>query len=313
MIRRFLPPSLAALMLGTSASAAEVQAPGPDGPLSAMATPVAGAAHVVVLIPGSGPTDRDGNGPLIRSDSYRLLAEALADAGIASLRIDKRGMFASHAAIADPNAVTLAAYAADARAWVAKARALAPCVWLMGHSEGGLVALLAAADPPPGLCGLILLATPGRPVGQLMIEQMQANPAAFLLMDDLRRIVADLEQGRSRDPASLPALLRPLFPAAVQPYLIDVFSYDPATLAAGWTGPALIVQGGADVQVTPADAAILAAAMPQATRIDLPEATHMLKPDIPGHPMATYGNPSLPLDPGLIPAITAFLAAAKTP
>ncbi|WP_225026219.1 alpha/beta hydrolase [Xinfangfangia pollutisoli] len=302
-----LAQALAALFLSAPVGAVEMQIPGPLGPLAAQAIAVQDARHVVVLIPGSGPTDRDGNGPLVRSDTYRLLAEGLAEAGIASVRIDKRGLFSSAGAIADPNAVTLADYAADARAWVVEAQGLAPCVWLMGHSEGGLVALLAAGDPPPGLCGVILLATPGRKVGQLMVEQVAANPAMFFLMGEMRAIVADLEAGTPRPAQTIPLPLRPLFPPELQPYLIDVFAHDPAQLAAGWSGPALIVQGGRDIQVTPADADILARAMPQARRQDLPLATHMLKDDLPGQPFATYANPALPLDPALIPAISAFL------
>lgn len=300
--------TLALLLSASPVAADEVRIPGPEGPLAAMAIQVADARHVVVLIPGSGPTDRDGNGPALRSDSYRMLAKALAAQGIASLRIDKRGLFASRAALADPNAVTLADYAADARAWVAEARGLAPCVWLMGHSEGGLVALLAASKPTPGLCGLILLATPGRPLGRLVIEQVASNPLNFFLADAVESAVAALERGEHVDPAAIPAPLRPLFPAAVQDYLIDVFSYDPAALAAGWQGPALIVQGGKDIQVTMADADLLAAAMPQAERLDLPRATHMLKPDRFADPLATYTDPALPLDAALVPGIAGFLS-----
>lgn len=300
--------ALALLLSASPVAADEVRIAGPEGLLAAMAIPVPGAQHVVVLIPGSGPTNRDGNGPAIRSDTYRMLAEALAEQGIASLRIDKRGMFASRAALADPNAVTLADYAADARAWVAEARDLAPCVWLIGHSEGGLVALLAATEPLPGLCGLILLSAPGRPLGRLVVEQVASNPLNALLVDEVKAAVAALERGEHIDPATIPTLLRPLFPAAVQDYLIDVFSYDPAALAAGWRDPVLIVQGDKDIQVTMADADLLAAAMPQAERLNLPGTTHMLKPGKLTDPMATYTDPALPLDAKLVPGITGFLS-----
>ena len=80
---------------------------------------------------------------------YRMLAEGLAARGVATVRIDKRGMFGSAGAIADANAVTIADYAADVHAWVkaARARTGASCVWVLGHSEGGLVALAAAQQP----------------------------------------------------------------------------------------------------------------------------------------------------------------------
>ncbi|HEY9219799.1 MAG TPA: alpha/beta hydrolase, partial [Phenylobacterium sp.] len=79
---------------------------------------------VVLIIPGSGPTDRDGNSGMgARPASYRLLAEAMVDQGVASVRIDKRGLFDSAGAALDPNKVTIADYARDVEAW---AQALKP-------------------------------------------------------------------------------------------------------------------------------------------------------------------------------------------
>ena len=305
-------PLLSALCFPALALADPVQISGPQGPLEAAQITVDGAAHALLIIPGSGPTDRDGNSAQLglTSDSYRLLAEGLAAQGVASLRIDKRGLFGSSAAIADPNDVTIAAYAEDARRWVDDAATLAPCVWLAGHSEGGLVALLAATDPPEALCGLILLATPGRPIGHLMLEQMRANPMNAPLMAEVTGLVADLEAGQTRDPATITPVLQPLLSAGLQRYMIDLFSHDPAALGRQWPGPVLIVQGGADMQVRPLDADLLAEAMPQAERADLPGATHMLKEDIPGQPYATYTDPNLPLYQGVLPAITGFLDRA---
>lgn len=267
--------------------------------------------HALVLIPGAGPIDRDGNGasPVLRSDSYRLLAEGLEREGIASIRIDKRGMFGSASVLTDPEEVTIADYASDARAWIKRAADLAPCVWLAGHSEGGLVALAVAADtPPPELCGLILLATPGRPFDVLLLEQMASNPASALMIDEIAPLVADLKQGGSRDPESLSPVIRPLFSSALQRYMSDVFTYVPAELAKSWPGEALILQGTADMQVRGLDADLLARAMSQAERVDLVGATHLLKLDVPGKPYATYMEPSLPLHPDLVPQISDYLA-----
>lgn len=109
-------------LLATPAAAAEVTIAGPHGPLAGTLVDGPKGAPVVVVIPGSGPTDRDGNNPMgVTAAPYRLLAEALAAKGVATLRIDKRGLFGSKTAIADPNAVTIADYAADARAWATEA------------------------------------------------------------------------------------------------------------------------------------------------------------------------------------------------
>ncbi len=304
---------LAPFLFAGAAIAEPVQIPGPQGPLEAEMIAVDGAAHAVVIIPGSGPTDRDGNAPPmgLKSNTYKLLAEELAASGVASLRIDKRGFYGSAAAISDPNAVTIAAYADDARKWVERAASLAPCVWIAGHSEGGLVALVAAEKAPQALCGLILLATSGRPTGQLLIEQLQANPANAPLLPEIKAIVADLEAGKSRDPATMTQVLQPLFSPGLQRYMIDLFAYDPAAVAGKWRGRTLIVQGSADIQVRPRDADILEAALPDAERVNLPGGTHMLKVDKEGQPFATYTDPGLPLHADLTPAITRFLDRAS--
>jgi predicted alpha/beta hydrolase len=88
-----------------------VHIPGPEGPLEGEMIVVDGALHAVVIVPGSGPTDRDGNSSQgLATNTYRLLAEGLAEAGISSVRIDKRGLYGSSMAIANPNNVTLSAY-----------------------------------------------------------------------------------------------------------------------------------------------------------------------------------------------------------
>src|ERR1700693_3935926 len=93
----------------------EIQAPGPLGPLKgAMLSPGVEGAPVVVIIPGSGPVNRDGDSPqVLKAATYKLLAGELAARGIASVRIDKRGLYTSAKAVRDPNAVTIADYAAD--------------------------------------------------------------------------------------------------------------------------------------------------------------------------------------------------------
>jgi len=296
-----------------SAHSDEIQIPGPSGPLGAELLAAENARDLVITIPGSGPIDRDGNAPNmgLASDVYKLLSEALYAKAVSSLRIDKRGFFSSAAAIDDPNDVTIAAYAEDVRNWIKWAAPQAECVWLAGHSEGGLVSLAAAQEPIEGLCGVILLAAPGRPIGTLMKEQFANNPYNAPILEDLNNIVTTLETGSEVPQKDIPGPVRTLFSPGVQRFMIDLFTYDPAQLAATWSGPTLILQGDADVQVTPVDAALLTANLPNATSAALPNGTHTLKLDVPGSPFSTYTNPALPLHPELVDHIVDFLSAHR--
>lgn len=297
-----------------SAGEMAVEIPGPRGPLRGTLLKPDRPAAAVVIIPGSGPTDRDGNNPLgVAASTYRLLAEDMATENIASLRIDKRGMFGSASAVADANAVTLADYAADIRGWARLLRdeAGTPCVWLMGHSEGGLVALVTA-DVADGICGLVLIATPGRPLGQVLRDQLTANPANALVLDQAFAAIAALEKGERVDVGHLHPALAPLFSPAVQSFLIDTFKRDPAKLAAAWKGSMLIVQGTRDLQESMEDARRLHEAAPGSTLLPVPGANHVLKAvasDDRAANIAAYANPRLPLVPGLAKSIADFIKA----
>jgi uncharacterized protein len=293
-----------------------VEAPGPSGPLrGTMLAPASGAAPMMLFIPGSGPTDRDGNNRLgLKSSTYRLIAEALAARGIGTVRIDKRGMFGSNAAVADANAVTIDDYATDVGSWTASIRKAtgAPCVWLLGHSEGGLVAL-AAAQKATDICGLILVATAGAPLGEVLRQQLRANPANAPILDQAMAAIEALEAGKRADVSAMNPALLPLFAPQVQGFLINAFSYDPAKLIAAVEKPVLIIQGARDMQVGAADAERLKAAAPKAELVLLPQANHVLKAvnsDDRRANALTYSNPNLPLAPGVVDAIANFVAAA---
>jgi len=272
--------------------------------------PVGKAAATVLILAGSGPTNRDGNNPLgVKANSYRLLAEGLAGRNVASVRIDKRGLGGSKVA-GDPNKVTVADYVADTRAWIAAARSAtgARCVWLAGHSEGGLIALASAGEKD--VCGLVLLAAPGRPLGRIIREQLRANPANAPILPQAEAALASLEAGRHADVSAMhPALAQGLFNPAVQDFLIDLMRQDPVQLLRGYKGPVLVLRGGRDLQVMAADAAALLAARPGVATASFPGMNHVLKdaPEDRAGNLATYAYPALPLSAGLAERIATFI------
>jgi len=138
---------------------------------------------VVLIIAGSGPTDRNGNSADgARNDSLKRLAWVLARHNIASVRYDKRGVAASLAATPDERNLTLEAYVADAVAWGKLLKAdkrMGPLI-VLGHSEGALVAALAAPQLEPA--GVISLSGSARPVDQVIRQQLADHlPPALLL------------------------------------------------------------------------------------------------------------------------------------
>jgi pimeloyl-ACP methyl ester carboxylesterase len=294
------------------AAAVPLTAPGPEGALAGTFEDAGKGAPVLLVIPGSGPTDRDGNNPMgLTAAPYRMLAEALAAKGVSSVRIDKRGMFGSKSAIADPNKVTIGDYATDAHSWVAaiQKRTGARCVWVLGHSEGALVAL-AAAQKPQGMCGVILVSGAGRRLSDVIREQLRSNPANAPVLDSAMAALDSLDKGQHVDVTGMNPALLPLFRPQVQDYLIDMFRQDPAKLAASVAVPLMIVQGERDVQVSTADAKTLAAANPKAKLVLVPAMNHVLKDvasDDRSANIATYGDPSLPVDSSLVDAIAGFV------
>ena len=304
-----LTPALLAASLLAGPVSTEIALPSQPAPLhGTLLTPDAPTA-VAVILPGSGPTDRDGNSPLgVAASTYRLLAEGLAAQGIATVRIDKRGIAASAAAGPAEADLRFDAYAADARAWAteAAARTGQPCAWLIGHSEGALVALKAVEGGDDKICGLILLSGAGRPAGVVIREQLQAG-----LPDPLKTqafaVLTELEAGHTV--ADTPPALAALFRPSVQPYLISWLPLDPAALLAAYDGPVFIGQGTTDLQIGVTDAQSLAAADSKTTLKLWDGVNHLLKtaPADRAANLATYADPALPLAPGVAEDVGAFI------
>jgi len=298
--------ALAAALLAEPTAIA-VTLPSEPAPLhGTLLTPDGQTRAVAVIIAGSGPTDRDGNSPIgVAGATYRLLAEGLVERGIATVRYDKRGIAQSAPAATAEADLRFDHMAEDARGWARLATETTgqPCAWLIGHSEGALVAQVAA-NGTDGICGLVLLSGAGRPAGTVIREQLAPVPEP--LKTQAFAALAELEAGRTTEgPPALAALFRP----SVQPYLISWLPLDPAALLAGYDGRVLIGQGSTDIQTGPADAQALAAAQPNARLVTWDGVNHLLKiaPADRAANAATYADPSLPLAPGVVDSVADFI------
>ena len=268
----------------------------------------------ILLIAGSGATDRDGNSPMgVKAQPYKLLAQGLAARGLTTLRYDKRGIAASRAAAAGGQEdARLEHYAADAAAWARRLHAEtgAPCVWLLGHSEGALLAEMAAQENP-GVCGLVLVSGMGRKMADVLREQLRSNPANAPLLAQALPAVDALEAGRTVDSSGFHPALQPLFHASLQPFMMSMMRPDPAALLRKVDKPVLVLQGTTDLQTTVADAERLAGAGPHVRLVKLEGVNHVLKSAPADRPKnaATYADPDLPLAPGVVEAVADFVLA----
>jgi pimeloyl-ACP methyl ester carboxylesterase len=270
---------------------------------------VPGPVPVALIVPGSGAVDRNGNAPpALRSNLYAQLAWRLAERGVASLRYDKRGIGASAAGV-DLAMTTFDDFAEDV---VAGARSLAQDerfrqVVILGHSEGGWLAIRAAARGAP-VRGIALLAAPGRPFVDLLRDQLaqQLDSLALARFDSAMALYL-----RGELPVGLPSYLEPLFRPVNQRFTISIAAYDALAELRRLDLPVLVVQGDRDVQVGLADAQALAGAARQSQFIRLEEANHLFKAAARADrlaQLALYADPTAPVVPALVEAILDWMA-----
>jgi pimeloyl-ACP methyl ester carboxylesterase len=271
-----------------------------------------GRFPVVLLISGSGPTDRNGNSAILpgANNSLAYLAEELAARGIASVRYDKRGIAQSVAAATSEDQLRFDNYIDDAVQWGRQLRTdrrfTTLCV--MGHSEGSLIGMVAAQRM--GADAYVSLAGAGRPAQQAILDQMKKQLPPDLL-SKTESILKELSEGRTV--SDTPPQLAALFRASAQPYVISWFKYDPAKEIAKLTIPVLVAQGTADVQVDVPDAKLLAQAQPAARLLIVEGMNHLLK-DVgtdQQKQQRSYSDSSFPVNATLVNEVSGFIKAVK--
>lgn len=305
---------------------ATVTRPDGDGPFPA-----------VVFVAGSGPTDRDWCSPLIpgSNGSGRLLAEALVDTGIASIRYDKRAS-GPHVRENLPKLIGtmsmrshLDELAAAVRTVAAEDFVNATRIVGFGNSEGTLHVLHYAmgADRPP-FVGVVLAAPPGRPVGEVLLTQLALQTAQLPNGDDvLAQVRAAADRCAAGDPMdpdpALPESIRTVLAGfdtpANLPFARELWRESARDLLPELSIPALVLIGGHDLQVdVHADGDPLRAATsgkPDVTFAFPPEANHVLKhetrtpAEVAATPGGGYNDAEATLDPESLTIILTWLRA----
>lgn len=223
-----------------------------------------GAMGFVLLIQGSGPTDRDGNQlPGIKTDLLKELAHALGEAGVGSLRVDSRAAVSMRGswpkeAKEVAEIFTLSKMLGDVEAaWAfmgelpeAKGKKRV----LLGHSQGGVFAL--ALEPILKPDGVVLMATPGRGMDVVLDEQLRSamtrqgatvKAREELLAENTRLMLEVKTTGKA---TKVPLSLAGIYNVSSVVFLKDYAHLNPAELAFGTHAPVLVVQGLMDKQVS---------------------------------------------------------------
>lgn len=239
----------------------------------------------VLIVPGFGPTNRDGIAPPggVADQLYRDIAEALADVGIASFRYDKRGVGQS---VMDPEDTLLFDdMVTDAAAGITfleeRVEVDPDAIAVLGHDQGGLIGLrLAASDER--VRRLVLVATPGRPLVDVLSDDLVNSSADAEMGEEvaaeLQGVVDEmLASGHPPEPDELSPALRPVFPVGEGEYLEAIFTFDPVAEAREVDVPVLVVVGGRDTGVSEVDAELLVDALAGPAEVVVgPDASHTL-------------------------------------
>jgi alpha-beta hydrolase superfamily lysophospholipase len=261
---------------------------------------------LALLIAGSGSTDHDGNGPQIKPATLKKLSEQLVARGIATLRYDKRGAGGWKPEFGRPEDFRFKDYVDDAAALVNYFRSSGkfPRLVLVGHSEGGLVAILTARRVP--VDRLVLLATAARRQGDLLKAQLERKQIPPDVLQPIMKAIDTIMSGQIVDPPPLGLAIAP----SMQPGIASAFTEDPIDPLKLVERPTLIVGGGRDRQVARLDFVALAAAAPVAKTLWIPEMNHVLV-DVANEDddLAAYNQPERALDTALIEAVSAFILA----
>ena len=258
---------------------------------------------IALIIAGSGPTDRDGNNPMMKNNSLKILASELSKNGIATLRYDKRGIAESKGAGKSESDLRFDDYVNDAKEWIQllKKDKRFSFVIVIGHSEGSLIGMIAGISADK----FISIAGPGQSADKIIKEQLSSQPK--IVQDLSFPIIDSLKSGKTIE--NIPPMLNSLFRPTIQPYIISWFKYDPQNEIKKLSIPTLVLQGTNDIQVSVEDAKRLSNANPKAKLVLINDMNHIFRIIVGDKQanVATYSKGDLPIANELVKSIKNFI------
>lgn len=264
---------------------------------------------LVIIIAGSGPTDRNGNSIAgIKCDTYKMMAEELAKNNIASFRFDKRGIAKSVVKNFSEKDLSFDDYVNDAISIFSylKDSSGFKKIYFAGHSEGSLIGMIASQKI--NAKGYISIAGAGRPIDEILTEQItKQSPVIGKQTDSMLQV---LKTKNKLD--SVPPYLFSLFRPSIQPYMVSWMKYNPTIEITKLKCPILILQGTCDIQVKIIDAKNLYNANRKAKLVVIPAMTHVLKDaetNCNDKNLKTYHDPTLPLNAQFSKELISFIEA----
>ncbi len=234
-------------------------------------TPNENKKHTLaIIIAGSGPTNRNGNQNFQKNNSLKKLAESLTDKGIATFRFDKRIVKQIRKGKVDKN-LMLDDFVNDASDVITyfKEKDSYSKIYVIGHSQGSLVGMLAAKDK---IDGFISLAGAGKNIGDVITDQV--SKMSPQLGEEAKKIVDKLKQGETVK--DYPSALASLFNADIQPFMINWMQYNPTEIIKELKMPILVVVGTKDLQISENDAKLLKEANDEAELKIIENMNHVL-------------------------------------
>ncbi len=261
----------------------------------------------VLIIAGSGATDRDGNNPMMESNAYKFLVEHLAKRGVSSLRYDKLGIAASASKDlkeSDLLFIDNVDVAEQAYKALEKQKGVKRIV-IIGHSEGSTIGMILAQRVKA--YKYVSLAGPGYPANEILNTQFKASIPAGPLQDVALSYLDSLAMGKSL--TGVNPMLASFFRPSMMDYLIDWFKYDPCKEIAKLKIPVLVIQGDNDVQVSNDNAEVLAKANAGAKKVLVKDVNHILKiaPRGRAENIAVYSSPEKDIAEDMRKALVDFV------